>query len=281
MKCIICIISSDQKEYENFKKVIIESIKECSSSCFEFYFLYDKSGDLLTIQNQNYTDFYCDTMEKEVTKSIYKRTVSFYDWYFNEFHIKSNYTFHKKNGLFFLRTNLSTLFNLKILQEFLYSLPKEDFFGGPFIGPYYKTLTRISGTCHLSSFDTIWYIILNKEQPKFINDILEDEAISLFLFRNKKLYSTCIKRLDTIEMDNSVLSIDKSIVFHKCSGDDIGKIFCFRFKTFDRNFDVNQMKLMLKVNFDIRRYINASKLKVILEGSEYSKSYSNKIFQVL
>jgi len=264
MKIIVGIIASDNESYTEFKKVWIQNIIMVKmdpylSNIFDFYFLYsDSKGKSTSILNkENNTVLYVDYYDnkdnfEDVTHSMFARTISFFEYMIHTFELFKEASYHKhvNEGLYFLRTNLSTVFDFKLMLTWFENKPKLNFFGGSFNGYYNGIITVISGTNLILSFDMMVYLTINKEKVR-ISEMFEDEAISSFLIMNLQLFLINVKRLDFIEMDDVVVSpthtwpgVPKSIVYHKTDKQD-EDIFTFRFKTFDRENDIEIMKYVV------------------------------------
>jgi hypothetical protein len=257
MKIIVGIVASDNSNYTEFKKVWVKNISHVKkdpvlSQLYDFYFLYsDSNGTSKKItykdtQQLLYVDFYDKEDQFEsISHGIFARTVKFFNYMINLFDLENgtSYLKHRDDGLFFVRTNLSTVFDFKLMSEWFKDKPKTNFFGGSFNGFYNGLQTSISGTNLIFSLDTMMYLTLNKEKID-MSIYLEDEAISQLIIYNLNIFIINVKRLDFIEMEEVYLSqgniwpaTPNSIIYHKAEIGD-NDIFSFRFKTFNRDNDV-------------------------------------------
>lgn len=173
---------------------------------------------------------------------------------------------------YYVRTICSTLFDLNILKKFLENKEREKTIMGSFVGNF-PTLQIISGTNLIMTQDLIDFVILNSNKLKiYINnyfnestryleysdnflkllnnhiinlDILTEDVFFSILFLNftQIKYYYNIPRLDFIK--------DNEILYHKAQ-ENIDDLFCYRFKTKDRNIDFLKMHLLYKNNFDLK-----------------------------
>lgn len=269
MKIIVAIIASDNDCYVEFKQSWIKNIYNIKkdlylSKIFEFYFLYSDTNGISqecidTETNQILYVNYYDNSENydSVTHSILGRTMSFFDYTIKKFNLldDTSYNDYKQNGLYFLRTNLSTAFDFKLLSKWVNNKPKINFFGGSFNGYYNNIFTTISGTNLLFSLDIMMYLTMNKHKID-IKNVFEDEAVSTFIIQNLNVFLINIKRLDFIEMeeiriprpglpDHIWQATPNSIIYHKTKiGDE--DIFTFRFKTFNRDNDIKIIRYVVE-----------------------------------
>jgi hypothetical protein len=151
---------------------------------------------------------------------------------------------------YFIRTNLSTLFNLDILIQWIQNLPKYNLIAGTPIDHLNSIYTEISGTNIILSRDLTFFLSLNKE--KLLNESVlrgDDQRISSLIIENLNVNLLLVKRVDFIELsyyDKNGKEQYKppSIVFQNCS--DIYNLFCYRFKTKNRENDIKYMKMLLQ-----------------------------------
>lgn len=309
MKIIVGIVASENENYTEFKKVWLKNIVQVKNDpvlaeLFDFYFLYSDSNG--TSKKVMYTDtqelLYVDFYDKKdqfesVSHGILARTITFFNYMINVFGLTDNdsYLKHKEDGLFFVRTNLSTVFDFKLMGEWLKDKPKTNFFGGSFNGFYNGIDTIISGTNLIFSLDTIMYLTFNKDKID-MSIYLEDEAISKLIIKHLNIFIINVKRLDFIQMEEVRVSPDyiwpatpNSIIYHKAEiGDD--DIFSFRFKTFNRYNDVIVMNRVVdelwKDDYNISNMVkNVSNmydppLPLSSEAPAYGKLYSNSPFKI-
>ena len=308
MKIIVGIIASDNDSYKDFKNIWIKNIVRvkkdvCLSKLFDFYFLYsDSKGETKNICSETgeiiYVDYYDknDKFEK-VTLSLFARTMSFFNYMIETFNLldENESLKYTNEGLYFLRTNLSTLFDFKLIEQWCRDKPKVNFLGGSFNGYYNNIHTTFSGTNMIMSYDVMKYVFFNKEKAE-LNHYLEDEAISNLIVRNLDVFIINVKRLDFIEMEevdvNGIIwpATPNSIIYHKTTKGD-KDVFTFRFKTFNRTNDINVMNYIVnelwKDEYDLTKAINQiSKfylpaLPIVEEGPKYNELFSKKCFKIL
>lgn len=310
MKIIIGIVASDNANYEEFKKVWIKNISQVKndpvlSHIFDFYFLYsDSKGDSKKIMYKDtkqvlYIDFYDkEDQFDNVTHSLFARTMSFFGYMIQTLKLveDTHYNQHKNDGLYFVRTNLSTVFDFKLMREWFENKPKLNFFGGSFNGFYNGLYTTISGTNLIFSLDVMMYLYFNRENVD-MRVYLEDEAISQLIIHKLNVFLINVKRLDFIEMEEVRIPPDhvwpatpNSIVYHKTKiGDE--DVFTFRFKTFNRDNDVIVMNRVVdelwKDNYSVGRLVNTVSnmydppLPMSEEGPTYGELYSKTPFKIL
>ena len=312
MKIIVGIVASENENYLEFKKAWVRNIAEVKkdpylSQLFDFYFLYsDSKGvskNIMYKENEQvlYVDYYDtkDTSEfPSVTHSLFSRTISFFTYMINLYNLTEDNTYlkHKNDGLFFVRTNLSTVFDFKLLAKWFDNKPKTNFFGGSFNGFYNGLYTTISGTNLIFSLDTMMYLTFNKDNVD-MTTYLEDEAISQLIIHNLDVFIINVKRLDFIEMEEVRIPPDhvwpatpNSIVYHKTKiGDE--DVFTFRFKTFNRDNDVIVMNFVVnelwKDDYRLNNLVDkVSKLydpnlPFSEEGPTYGELYSKNPFKII
>lgn len=311
MKIIIGIVASDNENYVEFKKAWVKNISCVKrdpklANLFDFYFLYsDANGASKQIMYKDtkqilYTDFYDkrDTTEFEsVTHSLFSRTIAFFDYMMKILKLDEDesYNMHKNSGLFFVRTNLSTVFDFKLMAKWFEDKPKTNFFGGSFNGFYNGLYTTISGTNLIFSLDVMIFLTLNKDMVD-MKVMLEDEAISQLIIHKLNIFLINVKRLDFIEMEEVRLPPDhvwpatpNSVVYHKTKiGDE--DVFTFRFKTFNRDNDVIVMNFVIdelwKEDFKLNNTVNKVSnlyeppLPLSEEGPTYGELYSKRPFRI-
>lgn len=312
MKIIIAIVASNNANYENFKYVWLKNILKVKkdpylSQIYDFYFLYsDSKGENKNvmysdngIQNTLYVDFY-DNQDQEtfpsISHSIFSRTIKFFNYMIKELNIVESVLKYKEDGLFFVRTNISTVFDFKLMMKWFENKPKIDFFGGSFNGYYQGLYTTFSGTNLIFSFDVMMYLNNNKNRVN-MTFLLEDEAISHLIITELSVFIINVKRIDFIEMEEVQVTPDyvwpatpKSIIYHKASiGDE--NIFTFRFKTFNRENDIIVMNHVVnelwKEGFRLNNLVESvsklyiPELPITDEGPLYGELYSKRPFKIL
>ncbi|MDD4938234.1 MAG: hypothetical protein PHX34_04460 [Candidatus Shapirobacteria bacterium] len=260
MKLAVVIVITEKDNA--FKQVLLSNVK--NFDYVDLYFVYGSTypkTKLVSIGNGNVNIFskYNETFENMINKTI--------DAFKALSIVQQKYDY-------IIRTNMSTLFDFEKLLEFSKQLSPSALFCGPFIGINKKPY--ISGTCILMTPDIMQYIIKNEN---LINKSLnEDIALSDFINTNVQSYFTInIKRLDFIQLKE--LGNVKRIVYHKTFIGDTD-IFCFRFKTLDRNSDINLMQEIVNTKFNTD-FTSIYKCEEVNEESpEYNEKYSRNIFLV-
>lgn len=310
MKIIVGIVASDNANYEEFKKVWVKNISYVKndpilSNIFDFYFLYsDSKGQSKKItykdtQQVLYVDFYDKEDQFEnVTHSLFARTMAFFGYMIQTFKLveDAEYSKHRDDGLFFVRTNLSTVFDFKLMAKWFENKPKLNFFGGSFNGFYNGLYTTLSGTNLIFSIDVMMYLFFNREKVD-MRVYLEDEAISQLIIQQLNVFIINVKRLDFIEMEEVHIPPDhvwpatpNSIVYHKTKiGDE--EVFTFRFKTFNRNNDVIVMNRVVnelwKDDYRLNNMVQIvsnmyePSLPFSEEAPTYGELYSKNPFKIL
>lgn len=309
MKIIVGIIASDNDSYNDFKNIWIKNIVKVKKDAYlskliDFYFLYsDSKGETknhicLDTGEILYVDFYDknDKFEK-VTHSLFARTMCFFNHMISCLNLldEKECLRYTHEGLYFLRTNLSTLFDFKLITQWFKDKPKIHFAGGSFNGYYNNIYTTFSGTNIIMTYDVMKYVFFNKEKAR-LDCYLEDEAISDLIIQNLGVFIINVKRLDFIEMEevdvNGTIwpATPNSIIYHKTVKGD-KDIFTFRFKTFNRTNDINVMNYIVnelwKDDYDLTKVINQiSKfylpvLPIVEEGPKYRDLFSKKCFKIL
>jgi hypothetical protein len=312
MKIIIAIVASNNSNYEEFKNVWLKNILQVKkdpylSQVYDFYFLYsDSNGESKKIMFNEvgapkktlYIDFY-DKQDQEqfesISHSIFSRTINFFNYIISDLNLIEHQLKYKEDGLFFIRTNISTVFDFKLMLKWFENKPKSNFFGGSFNGFYNGLLTTVSGTNLIFSFDVMMYLTFNKHKVN-MKFYLEDEAISQLIIQELHVFIINVKRLDFIEMKAVQVRPDylwpatpNSIIYHKTQiGDE--NIFTFRFKTFNRNNDVIVMNYIVnelwKEDFRLNNLVKSvsklykPELYISEEAPLYGELYSKRPFKI-
>ncbi len=259
MNICVAIVASRQKPYDLFKYNWDQITKEYHSKQnyqLEFYFIYGNGNCYEEIQNTN--EYICDIPDSIDT--MLDKTHRFMTW------ALKNCQFD-----FLLRTNLSTLFDFDMMIKWIQNskIPRYKFIGGSWIGGGYM----ISGTNMLLSKDTVEFLS-NTDLNKFPRTDLED--VELCKMARKFTTTTInIKRLDFITMNNI-----QTVLYHKCSSSD-RDIFCFRFKTNNRYYDVVLMNLLytyLQLQFSVDTFIQTRLVdfEITSEFTDIGENFSNE-----
>lgn len=264
MKIVVGILASESLVYNKFKEIWISNINRIQDLDIKFYFIYGNNDTLTTktqmIEYKNYTDIIAPC--KESMKNMLRKTLVFYDI------VASNHS----DVSFVMRTNLSTLFDFGKMKSWLYRQPDKAFFAGSFIGGFAGRNTGISGTNTIMSRDILSHILRHQDRFPYID--LEDIETSLFVNWTTTHLTINVRRIDFIE---------DVLLFHKCSNDKIGEIFCFRFKSDSRDRDLVLMKDVLQYIhagkcIDAKRIANEYKLHLAEEGADYENVFNQQCF---
>jgi hypothetical protein len=247
MKLVIGVISSRNLEYDSFKDIWIQNVIQYNRSNrnkIDVYFLYchrlDKSYDILQIDKHIY-DFFCN--DDETFQNILKKTVVFFQYICQtEFD-------------FLIRSNASTLFEFNKLFYWMHNKPNKLFFAGTYnIYRRNDNILLLSGTNLTFSKDTVCLIASNMNVNMY-NEEIDDVAISLFMSKYDVIRDN-IKRLDFTD----------TIIYNRCKKYD-PDIFCFRFKSSNRQEDISIMYNVLNIlyipNYSLISFIKKTKKKVI------------------
>lgn len=240
MKYIIGVIMTDDMHYNNMKDIWIKNMSINGSNNMELYFIYGKNnngkqterivGDIYNFYGKN----------KETLYNVLKKTLDFMK-YIDDIH----------NEYIIIRSNASTLFNLPLLKHHMNHLTTFKYaISGTLTSAFQnfpngisEELIFISGTNLCLSQEIVKNCINSRKTIEFYgtSGLLEDVAISKHLFYNMKYdiaYNTSrIDILDQIELHNCINGYG---------------VFCFRFKSSNRENDVNKMHHLLNNNFDIK-----------------------------
>lgn len=252
MKIIVGIIASHNKEYDDFKKIWIDNINHTLSQTnleYKFYFIYGEKSK--STSDGNYNNIYFPY--NETLRNVLYKTLDFMEYINNKY---DNYIL--------IRTNLSTLFDFKMYEEWLRNIPESKFFSGSLINAIHGYNTTFSGTNLTMTRDVVEFIL--KHRSRFTLTYNEDEEISLLVMANIKCKHKTIKRIDFIQ--------DK-IMFHRCKKF-AENIFCFRFKSDNRYNDYKNMKMMLsciKSKYNVNKFIrdNFYDYSIVEEGQVFEK----------
>lgn len=242
MKIVFGILASTNENYKHFQNVWIENIRTFKSGpnkdMIDFYFIYKEQIDRKYERVEkcdgywNYFSEYVPDMS--MMDSFVWRSIDLMEYVYN-------------TGQFdyFIRTNLSTLFDLQTLLKWAEAVPKLNFIAGSVIDKVCSYFTHLSGTNIILTRDLVKFIILNKHNilPESVLHG-DDERISSLIIENVNVNVLLLKRIDFIEMKIGDRHIPPVIVYQSCISYD--NIFCFRFKTFNRNNDVKYMMQLQK-----------------------------------
>jgi hypothetical protein len=266
MKITFGILASTNDDYSSFLDIWIDNIKRFKAGPYkdliDFYFLYfepDRSHSVIEKENGCYYDYYSEYIPNiSIMDSFLKRTVSLMDY------LRDN----NKLGTFFIRTNLSTLFNLNLFVKWSRTIPKKNLIAGSIIDHLNLIYTTISGANILLTRDLVNFVLNNKEHL-LDESVLEgdDERISSLIIENIEVDLLLMKRLDFIE---SEYVKPACIVFQ--SGKVLDNLFCYRFKTFDRKNDIKLMRIMFNNIYSISFNTHSFALSLVNDPNYVFKS---------
>lgn len=251
MKLAIAVIASPGKEYEAMKELWIANVQTVNKNFphiqLSAFFLYGKgkgeghlqisdlSYSVLDLNNGCY-DFVVNELSENL-RNIITKTLVFTKYLLTDFPSRPE---------FILRTNLSTLFDIPKFISFLSNMSHSSstklLFGGTFVHGFLETCTWFSGTNLTFSYETANILY---QYSSLINAVpsLDDVALSIFLV-NQLSYKIAFFNIPRIDFVENVSLKYTSLAT------DLNEVFCFRFKTKDRNNDTNTMKTLYHSNFD-------------------------------
>lgn len=239
MKYIIGVIMTNDIHYNHMKDIWIKNMSINGSNNMELYFIYGNNnngkqterivGDIYNFYGKN----------KETLYNILKKTLDFME-YINNTH----------NEYIIIRSNASTLFNLPLLKHYMNHLAAIKYgLSGTLTTSvqYYpngmsEDLIFISGTNLCLSQEIVKNCINSRKTIELYgtSGFLEDVAISKYLLYNMKYNITqTMNRIDILNQ----------IELHHCNN--AYNVFCFRFKSSNRENDINKMNHLLNNDFDI------------------------------
>lgn len=272
MKIIMAILASNGDQYVQFKEVIVDYItkfkKTIQGDLIDFYFLYSENDipkyteeELDKRSNPRiYYDFYSHVIQTDgLMESFITRTISFIK-YMSE----SDYTY-----TYFIRTNITTLFDFDKLLSWLSNKPRNYFLSGTLINDINISIS-FSGTNLTMSRDIVSYLMKNSHKllPEIV-EIGDDIAMSHVITMGLHPYLNLINmlRVDFVELER--YHTGKIIMYQKCELFD-ESIFCFRFKTNDRLFDIKLMKELTNritiKTFNLSAFVRAVNLPYYCEN---------------
>ncbi len=225
---VVGILASHKDVYDALKQVWEENIKhyhtklklnKTNQCTYDFVFIYG-SENYQDREKYYWTDLY--TGHSETARNMLRKTITFYEY------IEERFPTYD----LILRTNVSTLFDFRQLNEWFINVPVEQFFGGSMInGPHLQNFD-ISGTNMVISRDLVQCII--QHQYKFAFNLNEDVEMSRFIMNESGSFHKSMKRMDFL---------DGEILYHRCTTHSV--VFCYRFKSNDRMRDVELMRQVM------------------------------------
>jgi hypothetical protein len=282
MKIIFGILASNNDNL--LKESWVKSIKNFKNTdnknLIDFFFLYSENtiNELTNQDIQNRTDqhgnrlfydYYSETKDETDTSSFVTRSISILK------HLDQS-----QDGLptYFIRTDITTLFDFNKMTTWLEDKPTELFFGGSIVNSIQPNNFFLSGTNLILSKDISKFLIQNQDIiTQELADKSDDLAISNAIIKNVNVNLCSVKRIDFLCNETS-----KFINYHKCVPYD-KNIFCFRFKTLDKPFDISLMDkltfLISTSHFDLNDFIKNTNLKITSQHPEYDM-LSDNIFKL-
>lgn len=251
MHLAIAVIASPGKEYDDMKKLWIQNTQDFHNSYPELklstFFLYgENEGDGhfgitdLTHSLHDLSNDCFDFVVKDVSenlRNIITKTLCFTKYVVTDSHFRPD---------FILRTNLSTLFDIPMFFQFLCSVsnnsPTKLLFGGTFVHGFSGSCTWFSGTNLTFSYETAQLLY---KHSSVINAIPSQDDVSLSSFLvNQFPHKVAFFNIPRVDFVESVS------LKYTSPATDLNEVFCFRFKTQDRQHDSNIMKAFYHSNFD-------------------------------
>ena len=239
MKVVILVVITE--EDSKFKNILIDHFQQGKQDIFEIFFVYGSGGES---SGMNIYTEYPETFDNIVNKTLSAINVvlehDVYD--------------------FIIRTNMSTLFDYRLLGSFIENLPRKNLYSGPFIANL-GIAPMISGTCIIMTPDIAKYLVSRSAHIK--NDAGNEDVVLSNQVNRIRHLSLNVKRLDFIQ---------DRLLYHKCIiGDD--DIFVYRFKTNDRNFDAGLMRRVSRQG--LKNVIDSYHDKKYCELPMYSIIFNN------
>jgi hypothetical protein len=182
MKICILIIYSKNTKYEEMLEIQRTYLNRFKNDDVTFYFTQMNNEQITDLE---IIDDFIFVKGEECFLNILKKTVT-----------SMKYISEKHNFDFFIRTNISTIINIKNLKEFLVNVPKENYYGSGI----YLTLLNLAepygvvdnslfgttfgqGTCIILSKDIVQDICDNSDKLRY--DIIDDLSIGVYLNKAK------------------------------------------------------------------------------------------------
>jgi hypothetical protein len=287
MKCIIGVISSPGDAYSVMKNIWIQNVSLFNSSqsshSINLYFLegiqrHDTQLFSISKIDNNINNFYCNCEEK--FENILKKSIIFFKYLTNNYN-----TIENNEYTFFIRSNLSTLFHfpklfaqLQNINQILHLENNDKFLGGSFISKFFGIFSRFSGTNLTYTLPCIKLIV---ENYKAVLTFFKADDVCLSGWLVKHFFE------ELIYLDFPRLDFCKKIVFNSTDLYD-NNIFCFRFKSENRELDSLFMRTFLEQmyspDFNISEFISSftqlSSLEITTHNKEYINIYAKRAFKI-
>ena len=296
MICIIGVLSSPGYGYEEMKKLWFENVNEFNKSSINdkiylFYlegyatydmFLEDKLENInYSIEQMSNNNIYKFKIEcKEIFENLLKKSLVFFN-YIEKFCSEK----YKDECTFVIRSNLSTLFNFNKLFHNLKNINKKMvesnntyFMGGSIILSYHPIHSNYSGTNITFTMKTLKIILINSQLLLNRYKDPDDLLISSLIFQNYK------ENLLTMDF-KLVCFLEDKILFKSTNNSNDDSIFCYRFKTNNRENDSKLMKILLDKmytkNFNLSQFVIEYKnnRQIVTQNLEYENNYSLNCFK--
>lgn len=296
MICIIGVISSAGYGYESMKEIWFENVNEFNKSnendkIYLFYLEGYKTYDMFLedkLENINYSieqisnnNIYKFKIEcKEIFENLLKKSLVFFN-HIEKFCSEK----YKDEYTFVIRSNLSTLFNfnklfrtLKNINTKMLESNNTHFMGGSIINSYHPIYSGYSGTNISFTINTLQKILIKSELLLSRYKDPDDLLLSAIIFQNYKE--------NLLTMDYKLICfLEDMILFKSINNINDDSIFCYRFKTNNREDDSKLMKILLdkiyKKDFNLLNFINEYKnnRQIATQNSEYANNYSLNCFK--
>jgi hypothetical protein len=246
MHLAIAVIASPGQQYEDMKNLWLKNASNYKDSSHKIsvFFLYGKSegnghfntSDLSTIvkpissvQQVKLYDFYVNNLSENL-RNIVTKTLLFCDYIVNKSPDKPD---------FILRTNLSTLFDLKFFLTHLVSVTHNNFnkyfYGGTFVHGFCGLQTWFSGT-NITFSLSVAQLLLKHFFVINAFPAQDDVSLSSFLV-NQYPEIVCFFNIPRVDFVENVCLQYTSIAT------DLSEVSCFRFKTNNRQHDIEAMNI--------------------------------------
>ena len=290
MKIVFGILASYGENYDKFKELWIKNISRFNKEDINFYFIYNEKVDkdinildfcdnyIVEMENSHYNFYYKYDEKMTLMDSMLYRSISLME-YIKTKNIECD---------LFIRTNLSTLFDLNAFLTWSNMIPKTKLFAGTVIDKFNSIYTCISGTNMIFTRDIVEFLVSNKDfilSEKEVHG--DDQRISNIIIENLDVCVLLVKRFDLIELIYKEIHYPKSIVLQSC--DDLRNVFCYRFKTLNRETDIQNMIYFsdlinkngkISLNDEIERLKNIGYNGPYLQNREYDL-YTHKCFKIV
>lgn len=277
MKIIFGILASSGEDYQRFRDIWIQNIRSFKSTSnrdhIDFYFIYHEPTGNLVQKCDGFVNYFWDnTHGVSMMDSFVQRSISLMEYISKDIGEPFDY---------FIRTNLSTLFDFNSLLEWTRKVPRRNFIAGSVIDNIRSKFTTLSGTNIVLTPDLVDYIIRNKSKlvPECVLEG-DDQRLSNLVIANVDVDVMLLKRIDFIEMNIGDRYISPTIIFQSSHGN-LSNVFCFRFKTFCREKDITYMKRLQKDITSVNYNLYDSLASLLTDGYYTDYRYQNPDYEGL